>query len=199
MNKNEFLAELDTALAGLPKDDREERLAFYSEMIDDRVEEGADEEQAISEIGSVKDIVTQTLSEISFAKIVKERIKPKRKLKTWEKVLFWAGSPLWLVIAVTFFAVIVSLYATIWSILISIFAVFVSLIASAFGGIIAGVVIAVGGEVFTGIALIGAATVCAGLAIFLYIGCKKAFGGTVLLTKKLALSIKRCFVKREEV
>ena len=33
MNKQEFLAQLRKELTGLPKDDIDERLTFYSEMI----------------------------------------------------------------------------------------------------------------------------------------------------------------------
>ena len=34
MNKQEFLAQLRKGLTGLPKDDIDERLTFYSEMIE---------------------------------------------------------------------------------------------------------------------------------------------------------------------
>ena len=44
MNKQEFLAGLRKGLSGLPQEDIEERLLFYSEMIDDRIEEGMEEE-----------------------------------------------------------------------------------------------------------------------------------------------------------
>ncbi len=40
MTKQEFIAELRKGLSGLPKKELEERLTFYSEMIDDRMEEG---------------------------------------------------------------------------------------------------------------------------------------------------------------
>jgi hypothetical protein len=40
MNKQEFLTALKKALSPLSKADLEERLSFYSEMIDDRIEEG---------------------------------------------------------------------------------------------------------------------------------------------------------------
>ena len=53
MDKKEFLHKLQKGLSGLPKDDIQERLNFYSEMIDDSVEEGLTEEDAISRIGSV--------------------------------------------------------------------------------------------------------------------------------------------------
>ena len=48
MGKDAFLAQLRKGLAGLPQKDIEERLTFYSEMIDDRMEEGLSEEEVIS-------------------------------------------------------------------------------------------------------------------------------------------------------
>ena len=47
MNKEEFLNSLRKRLKGLPNNEIEERISFYSEMIDDRVEEGMSEEEAI--------------------------------------------------------------------------------------------------------------------------------------------------------
>ena len=40
MNRRDFLSGIEKGLAGLPREDVESRLAFYSEMIDDRVEDG---------------------------------------------------------------------------------------------------------------------------------------------------------------
>ena len=57
MSKQEFLDELRKGLSSLPQSDLEERLIFYSEMIDDRVEEGLTEEEAISEIGTVNEVL----------------------------------------------------------------------------------------------------------------------------------------------
>ena len=44
MRKQEFIAVLRKKLSALPRRDAEERIAFYSEMIDDRIEEGLLEE-----------------------------------------------------------------------------------------------------------------------------------------------------------
>ena len=52
MRKQEFLDLLRKKLAGLPREDVEERLAFYCEMIDDRTEECGSEEEAVAAIGS---------------------------------------------------------------------------------------------------------------------------------------------------
>ena len=56
--KNEFLEKLRNALFGLPNDDIEERIAFYNEMIDDKIEEGLSESQAVSEMGSIERIIS---------------------------------------------------------------------------------------------------------------------------------------------
>ena len=52
MSKQEFLAQLRKSLSGLPQEDIEERLTFYSEMIEDHIEEGLPEEEAVSAVGS---------------------------------------------------------------------------------------------------------------------------------------------------
>ena len=76
MSKQEFLSRLLQALSGLPEDDVAERIAFYSESIDDRIEEGMSEEEAVACVGSVEEIRAQVLSEILLPKLVKEKVKP---------------------------------------------------------------------------------------------------------------------------
>ena len=56
MNKHEFLAALRRELEGLPHGEAVERLNFYGEMIDDRMEEGMTEEAAVAAVGSVESI-----------------------------------------------------------------------------------------------------------------------------------------------
>ena len=45
MTKMQFLLSLHDKLTGLPRDEVEQRLNFYSEMIEDRMEEGLSEEE----------------------------------------------------------------------------------------------------------------------------------------------------------
>ena len=81
MTKLNFLLTLHEKLAGYPKEDVEERLSFYSEMIEDRMEEGLTEEEAVAAVGSVEDIAAQIASELSPEKKEQRSKKPKRKLK----------------------------------------------------------------------------------------------------------------------
>ena len=95
MKKDEFLKLLEKRLSGLPKADIEDRLEFYSESIDDRVEEGKTEEEAINDIGSIDEVVNNILRQTPLTKIVKEKVKPKRSLSSLEIVLLIVGFPLW--------------------------------------------------------------------------------------------------------
>ena len=199
MNKQEFLEELRMGLSGLPKDDIDERLSFYSEMIDDRIEEGISEEEAVLAVGSVSEIVEQIVSDIPLVKIAKERIKSKRHLKVWEIVLLALGSPIWFSLAVAVFAVIFSLYIVLWSLIISLWSVFASVVACGVGGIAVGIGFAFFGNTLTGIAIIGAGLFCTGISIFLFFLSKVTTKGILLLTKKIILSIKNKILKGEEV
>lgn len=197
MNKQEFLDRLRAGLSGLPGKDAEEWLSFYSDMIDDRAEDGRSEEAAVAEMGPVDTIVEQIAEEIPLAKLVRERVRPKRRLRAWEVVLLVLGSPVWLSLLIAAFAVLLSVYIVIWAVIVSLWAVEVSLIAGALGGVAAGLLMICRGDGTQGLVLISAGFVLAGLSIFLFFGCKAASRGSVVLTKKIASGIKSLFLRKE--
>ena len=199
MRKQEFLDALKMKLSGLPKQDVEDSLGFYSEMIDDKMEDGRTEEDAVSEIGSVGEISAQIIADIPLARIAKERVMPKRRLKTWEIVLLAIGSPAWLALLFATFAVILSLYLSVWSVVISLCACFISLAACSVAGITGGIVFALTSNSATGIATIGAGVFCMGLSILFSYLCKACTIGTLQLTKKLVLWCKLSFIRKETV
>ena len=128
MTKHEFLVDLGLGLSCLPQEDAEERLSFYSEMIDDRIEEGLSEEEAVREMGAVDGIVSQIVAEVPLSKLVKKKIKPKRRLRAWEIVLLVLGSPIWFSLLIAAFSVVISLYVSVWAIVISLWAVFATFV-----------------------------------------------------------------------
>lgn len=197
MTKMKFLLSLHNRLLDLPQAEVEERLRFYSEMIEDRMEEGLAEEEAVAAIGTVDEVAAQIISDISLSTPAKDKTAPKKKWKAWEIVLLALGSPIWLSLLIAAFAVLLSCYAVLWSVVVSLWAVFASLIGCALACVAIGIFFAPIGYGLAGIAMIGAGIVCAGLAIFLFFGCKAATKGTLLLTGKIASGIKNCFVKKE--
>ena len=199
MGKQEFLASLEARLFGLPQDEIGERLAFYSEMIDDRMEEGLSEEDAVSGIGTVDEIVSQIIAEVPFTRIMREKVKPKRARKAWEIVLLVLGSPLWIPLCFAALAVILAAYVVVWSLIVSLWAIEVSFAACSLAGIFSAVIFLIRGDAAVGIAMLGAGAFFAGLSIFLFFGCKQATGSILRLTKKIALGVKSLFIGKEDV
>lgn len=197
MTKTEFILELNALISGLPADEVEGRLDFYSEMIDDLMEEGLTEAEAVAKLGNVHDVAEQIIRDTPFSKIVKAKMKQKRKVGAGEILLLILGFPLWFPLLIAAFAVILSLYLSLWAVVISLWAVEISLGASVLGCIAGGAILAGTGKYLSGFALVGAALVVAGLSIFFFFACKYATIGTSLLGKKIVLGIKKSFVKKE--
>ena len=199
MTKQEFVIKLRKKLSGLPRQEIDERINFYVEMIDDRIEEGLTEEQAVEDIGTVGEIATQIISDIPLGKIAKERIKPQRQLEAWEIVLLVLGAPIWFSIVVALVSVVFSLYMVLWSVIVSFWAVLVSVAVCSPALVIAAIVAAIGGNGWNAVLLVGGSIVCAGCAILFYFGCKYATKGAIWLSKQIVVGIKKCFVKKENV
>ena len=199
MTKQGFLAELQARLSGLPQEEIGERMRFYSEMIDDRIEEGLAEDEAVADVGSVDEIASQILAEYPLMKIVKEKVKPKRSLKAWEIVLIILGFPLWLPLLIAAFAVLLSVYMVIWSLDISVWAVDLSFAASALGCVVFTVMFLIQGSAAVALASLGAGLFMAGCAILLFYGGIGVTKGIILLTKSILLGIKKLFIGKESV
>ena len=197
MDKSQFLDELRRRLSGLPQRDLEERLLFYGEMIDDRVEDGLSEEAAVAEIGPVEEIAEQITAEIPLSKLVKEKVRRRRGRKLWESVLLLLGSPVWLPLLIAAFAVCLSLYIVLWALLLSVWAVDLSLALCAIAGLPAAVWYLFEGN-FAGTGfLLGAAMLCAGLAILLFFGSLALTKGLLRFTKRLNLGVKAMMIGKE--
>lgn len=193
MDKETFLASLREGLSGLPRSDAAECLAFYGELIDDRMEDGLSEAEAVAGIGPVEEIVAQTVAEIPISRLVKEKVAAKRKRKAWEIVPLALGAPVLMAAA----AVALSVYAALWTVAVSLWAADFSLLGVALAAVVLGPVQFAQGRASSGLALLGAGLALAGLAILLFFGCKAAARGMLVLTQKTARWVKTLFLRKE--
>ena len=193
MDKETFLARLREGLSGLPRSDAAECLAFYGELIDDRMEDGLSEAEAVAGIGPVEEIVAQTVAEIPISRLVKEKVAAKRKRKAWEIVPLALGAPVLMAAA----AVALSVYAALWAVAVSLWAADFSLLGVALAAVVLGPVQFAQGRASSGLALLGAGLALAGLAILLFFGCKAAARGMLILTQKTARWVKTLFLRKE--
>ena len=197
MNKQDFLKELSRALSGLPREDLEERLAFYSEMIDDRMEDGLSEEEAVADIGSIDEAASQIIADTPLPKLVRERIRPKRKMQTWEIVLLILGFPLWFPLMIAAMVILLSVYIVIWTVIISLWGAEISLIISAAAFFAAFAVRLIQGDPTQALLFLSGALVLTGLSILLFIAFKALTRGAAWLTGKIALGVKGLFLKKQ--
>lgn len=198
MTKLAFLSALHERLRGLPREDVEERVGFYAEMIEDRVEEGLSEEDAVAAVGSVDEIAAQIAAEIPAKKAEEKPRRAKKRPNGWVVALLVLGSPVWLSLAIAAAAVVFSLYVSVWAVMVSLWSAVPALACGAFAGVALGVGYAFGGATFIGLAALAAGFVCAGLAVLWFLGCLTATKGVLKLTKKLAGGVKIRRAEKED-
>ena len=196
MDKKEFLEKLENELTGLPENEIEERLAFYEEMINDKIEDGVSEIEAIKSIGAPVDIANQIISETPFIKLAKNKLNKKRRSSIWKSILVWCGSPVWLSILVSVLAIILSIYVSGWAVLISLWASAFSFAVCAICAPVLAVILFITKNHASGILILSACLILAGLTIFSYYGFKWLTKKYVVITKKLVLCLKKSFMRK---
>ena len=196
MNKFDFLTHLRAKLWSIPKEDVERSVGFYSEMIDDRMEDGLSEEEAVAAIGNVDEIAKSILANISLPKPEDQPKKVNRRLRWWEILLLVLGFPVWGSLAISVAAVIFSVWISLWSVVISLYATSVALGASTLGCIFGSFFMVQ----FPGatLAALGAALICAGLCILIFLLSNLAAKGMVQLTKLIFKGIRKIFKGKEQ-
>ena len=192
MTKESLLMWLREAFSAYPPEEVEERIRFYEELIDDKMEEGLTEEEAVASLGSLEEVIARMGAEMPPLKT-----KKAGHLRWWEILLLVLGFPLWFPLLVAAAAVAFSIYVCLWSIVVCVWAGFVSVAVCSFFAIVAGIGYILFGTKLTGLAMLGAGIACLGLSIFLFCACKIATHYTMLLAKNTLHWIKKAFTKKE--
>ncbi|MBQ8165241.1 MAG: DUF1700 domain-containing protein [Clostridia bacterium] len=199
MNKDEFLSALRGKLSVLPKEDIEKSVEYYSEIVDDRIEDGISEEEAVNAIGTVDEIASQILLETSLPKLVKERIKPGRALKAWEIVLLVLGFPVWFPLILAAVIIVLAVYIVIWSLVVSLYAIVVSIGACGIVLLLMSGIFLSTGRIPQGLLCIGAGLLFAGITILAFFASNQAAKGILWISKKFLSGIKLCFAGKRDV
>lgn len=197
MNKQEYLEAIRSRISAMPADDVNRFMDYYSEMIDDRVEDGLSEEEAVADMGSPDAAVEQILEDMPLTKLVKEKIKPKHELKAWEVVLIVLGSPVWIPLLITALVLLLTLWIVAFALLISFYAVVLSFVAAGIGGLICAIPLFIANSPYTAVLMLGAALIGIGIAILFVISVKPVTVGIFKVCKASVNGIKRMFVKEK--
>ncbi len=198
MNKQEYLDAITNRLDGVPEDEIQKSIDYYSEIIDDRIEDGMTEEEAVSAVGSVDDAVNEILENIPLSKIIKTRANSRRKIKPIEIVLLILGFPIWFPLLLVFIILILVFYIVLWVIVIVLFIVDLAIFVSGVAAIIAGIWGMFKLGIAYPLAAIGGGLLLIGLSLLLLIPLIKLAKVVAKFAKVLARWIKSWFVRRKK-
>ncbi len=196
MNKIDFICEMNSRLYGLPEEDINKSIDYYCELIEDNVEDGKSEEDAVAALGDINEIVSQIMLDIPLTKLVKAKVKPSRTLRVWEVIFLVLGSPIWLSLLIALFSVVLAVYISIWAVVVSFYAVVLSLAVSTLAVIVGVFVSLFKGLFLNSLIFLSLTLICAGLTMLLFIGTNFFARGTFILGKLCVKGTKRMFVGR---
>ena len=203
MTKHEFEKALREKLSsrGLAESEITKSVDFYLEMIDDRIEDGMPEEEAVAAMDNIDDIVQQILYDAPLGALVKSKIKTSKQKHSGENsalmvLLLVLGFPLWFPLLITVFALFISFYIVICALIFSVFAVVFALGVSGIAMIPAAIFAVADGPALT-LGLLGAGCLLIGLTILLYYPAKATAIGLVKLTGAFLRGVKSLFIGKK--
>lgn len=198
MNRKEFIDGLRDGLSGMPEHEMEERISFYNEMIDEHMANGESEETAIAAIGSVDAAVAQISSEIPLAKLVRDRVRPKKKVNVGLIILLVLGFPVWFPLALAALSIMFTVYLVIWVIILAFFIVDLALAIAAVATLPGAVIYLMSSNVPGVVFAIGVGLICAGLAVLIFQGSAAMGGWLLRQTGNVLLSIKKALIGKDD-
>lgn len=158
MTKNDYLKQLRRALRRLRREERLKSLQYFSELIDDKMEEGLSEEQAIAQLESVEAAALRILEE------ARSQGQLRRRLTPWETALLILGFPVWFPLLLTAALVLATIYLLVWILIAALFLCSVSLGLAGVAGVLT-LFFSIWTNPFAAFAALGAGLAAAGLGI----------------------------------
>lgn len=195
MTKSEFLDELKNQIAIYPSEETDKSIEYYSEMIDDRMEDGMTEAEAIASLGKIEAIAQQIKEELPITTLMKQKTKEKTKngkLPVWAIILLILGFPLWGGVLLAVIGMILSIYILIWSMDLFLWTMVLGFGACGLAGVAGFIGSCIYGSAGSALFYLGTALVGGGLGIFL-------FFGSLFLAKGICHGTGWCFRQMKKV
>ena len=199
MSRDAFIGELRHRMAGLPQQTVERTVEYYGELIADSMEDGLTEEEAVSRLGSLEEIVASVVKDTPLTQIVQTRVQEGKKkgISGWVILLLVLGAPVWLPVLIAVLAVLFALFIALWAVVIALWAVVAAVILTGLVAMVAGVVELCRLHLPQGLVLLGGGLVCLGLCALAFLLMKLITVGTAKLCKWLWVGIKSLFVGKK--
>jgi len=171
MTKQEFLSVLRRRLQELPPADVSRTVEYYSEMIDDHMENGRSEASAVAKMGDPNEVAAQILTGSSAKRGTKGQAAKKKsgRGKGWNIALLCLGFPLWFPLLVAAASIILAAVIVMWSLGIVVWALVVSFGVCCLAFVVLSPLLFVMQGVSAGLLLLGSGILLGGLAILCFL------------------------------
>lgn len=193
MNKAEFLTRLRAALGKLPMLEIEQSIAFYSEVIDDRMEDGLSEHEAVASLGDINQIAAQIIAETPA--IPRAVAKANTGNRTLNIVLLIVFSPIWVPLAFSLIMAALSVYFALWMTIVALWVAVVCMFVAGLVAIVSMFVLVATGFPLPGLLCLGWGLAIIGIGLFCVFGVFAASKGLFSLSKRFARWIRSLFLK----
>ena len=197
MTRNEFIIKLKSKLVNFPDNEVNDRLNFYNEIIDDYMDDGMAESDAVEKLGSIEEICAAIASDIPLGKLAKKKLQGNKKLSTFEIILLIVGFPIWFSLLAAGFAVVIATYASLWAVVVSFWAVVLSCCVASFVGIIMFIIYLCTSEYLLGFVILGSSFILLGIAGLFFVLAKYLTKFAIKLPKILFSWVKKLFIIKE--
>ena len=197
MTKYEFLEKLKSGLHGLPDKELKSSLEYYGEMIDERIESGLSEEEAISQLGDPETVAREILLDLPLSTLIKQNYKRKSPWKVWEIVLLVLGSPLWLSLGLTAVALVFTLYALLWVVVAVLWTVDIAVGVAGLAGFLSAFPLLLS-SFPNALFNFGLGILCAGVAVVGFFGCLALTKLFYKLSIRILKQIKSMIIRRNQ-
>ena len=196
MTKSEFIGGLSAAISDLPEVERSKYIEYYAEMIDDAIEDGMSEEEAVASLGSIQETEAQIRSDSEppekTSPVQAVPRKQKKGPSTAVIIALIVGSPIWLGLI---FALL-GIYISIWVVILSLYVADLSMAVAGIASVIA-FPFFVGENVFGAFLNLAAGLFCAGLSVFMFHGILLLCKALIRLTTICFNGVRSWFVREE--
>lgn len=198
MTKQLFLNELSAALHGLPREERYRTLSYYDELIDDRMEDGQSEEDAVENLGSPEQIAREILGE------EEPPVSTGTGRKVWLIILLVLGFPFWGSLLLAAAIVLLCVYICLFLPAFVLGVMALAFLASALIGVVGTpfLIVDVGlltGGLPAGLFQLGLSVALLGLAVLSALGFYFTGKATVKAGRAIWRGIRRSFSKKGRV
>lgn len=134
MTKDEYLSELRAGLAAFSKDEVDRAVSFYEEMVDDRVEAGVSEEEAVGSLEPPAEAAARIISEMPAVPRAAARLRSPKTPRSWFVAFIVAaviGSPVWIPLTLGVIMAVIGCFIGLFGLLVAVWAIAASMLLGA--------------------------------------------------------------------